>query len=118
ATGAGWLRGGGLGGAARGRAASGCRVMHDTFFARLERGGALPAFERMPYSPEPAIETLAGVRHLVLAGTRDPVAFFGYPDVPSRLAPAGCERVELARAEEDVAGPLAGGARARRGRPG
>jgi acetolactate synthase-1/2/3 large subunit len=42
----------------------------------------------------------------VIAGTRDPVSFFGYPGVPSRLAPNGCVRTELAREGEEVAGAL------------
>ncbi|HTY17192.1 MAG TPA: acetolactate synthase large subunit [Myxococcota bacterium] len=100
------LRDRGLVAAARVQSASGCRVLHDTFFARLERGGALPSFERLPYFPEPAIQTLADARQLVVAGTRDPVSFFGYPGVPSRLAPNGCVRTELARAGEDVVGAL------------
>jgi len=104
--GGGGLRERGLLAAARVRAASGCRVLHDTFVARLERGGALPAFERIPYFPEQAIQALAGARQLVIAGTRDPVSFFGYPGVPSRLAPADCRRVVLAEPSEDVAGAL------------
>jgi acetolactate synthase-1/2/3 large subunit len=100
------LRERGLVAAERVRAATGCHVLHDTFVARLERGAALPGFERLPYFPEQAIQRLTGARRLVLAGTRDPVSFFGYPDVPSRLAPADCERIELASVEEDVAGAL------------
>jgi len=100
------LRERGLAAAQRVRAATGCHVAHDTFVARLERGAALPSFERLPYFPEQAIQTLRGARRLVLAGTRDPVSFFGYADVPSRLAPSDCERLELAGPEQDVAGAL------------
>ncbi|MDJ0868773.1 MAG: acetolactate synthase large subunit, partial [Myxococcota bacterium] len=96
----------GLRAAARIAAATGCRVMHETFFARLERGGGLPAFERMPYFPERASEALCGVATLVLAGAREPVAFFGYPDLPSRLEPEGCRTLRLADAGDDVAGAL------------
>jgi len=100
------LRGAGLRAAARVRAASGARLMHDVFVARLERGADLPALERLPYFPEQAIASLANVRSLVLAGTREPVSFFGYPNVPSRLAPEACERIELAAPDEDVVGAL------------
>jgi acetolactate synthase-1/2/3 large subunit len=96
----------GLCAAARVRAASGCRVYHETFFARLARGGDLPAFERLPYFPEQAVQALIGARDLVLAGARDPVAFFGYPGGRSRLGPEGCARIELASASEDVSGAL------------
>jgi acetolactate synthase-1/2/3 large subunit len=100
------LRGAGLRAAARIRAATGARLLHDVFVARLERGADLPAVERLPYFPEQAIGALAELRSLVLAGTREPVSFFGYPGVPSRLAPEGCERVELAAPGEDVVAAL------------
>ena len=100
------LRGAGLRAAARVRAAASARLLHDVFVARLERGADLPAIERLPYFPEQAIASLAPLRALVLAGTREPVSFFGYPNVPSRLAPESCERIELAAPDEDVVGAL------------
>jgi acetolactate synthase-1/2/3 large subunit len=96
----------GLSAAARIAAVTGCRVLHETFFARLERGGGLPAFERLPYFPEQATETLAPVRQLVLAGARDPVAFFGYRGAKSRLASEEANVLELAAPEADVLGAL------------
>ena len=92
--------------AARVRAASNARLFHDVFVARLERGADLPAIERLPYFPEQAIAALAGLRTLVLVGTRDPVSFFGYPGVPSHLAPEGCERIVLAAPDEDAVAAL------------
>ena len=62
--------------------------------------------ERLPYFPDQAIETLSKFAWLVLAGTREPVAFFGYPGLPSFLIPEGCRPVLLARPEEDVAAAL------------
>ncbi len=100
------LRGTGLRAAARVAAASNARLLHDVFVARLERGADLPAIERLPYFPEQAIAALANVRTLLLVGTREPVSFFGYPNVPSRLAPEGCERIVLAAPEEDGVGAL------------
>ena len=100
------LRSGGLRAAARVRAACGARLLHDVFVARLERGAELPAIERLPYFPEQAIAALARLRSLVLVDARDPVSFFGYPNVPSRLAPDGCERIELAAPGEDAVGAL------------
>jgi acetolactate synthase-1/2/3 large subunit len=81
-------------------------VLHETFTARLERGGGLPSFERLPYFPEQAMEALATVRQLVLVGSRDPVAFFGYQTTPSRLAADGTQVFELAPPEADVLGAL------------
>lgn len=84
----------------------GCRVLQETFASRVEQGRGIPAIPTLPYFPEQAIEALSGVERLVLVGARDPVAFFGYPDVPSRLAPENCTRIELARTDEDCEGAL------------
>jgi acetolactate synthase-1/2/3 large subunit len=100
------LRSTALRAAARVRAASNARLIHDVFVARLERGADLPAIERLPYFPEQAIAALAKLRTLVLVGARDPVSFFGYPNVPSHLAPEGCERIVLAAPDEDAVGAL------------
>jgi len=96
----------GLGFAARVAAACGARLLCDTFPPRVERGAGRPAVERIGYFPEQGAQTLAGLDLLVLAGSRDPVTFFGYPDLPSRLAPDGCTSVVLAEPSEDVAGAL------------
>jgi len=96
----------GLRAAERIAAARGCRVLTETFFTRQERGGDLPAFARLPYFPELAREALSPCRHLVVAGTREPVGFFGYPDGGSRLAPDDARRLVLASPGDDVAGAL------------
>ncbi len=79
--------------------AHGVRVMVETFPARWERGGALPAFDRLPYFPEQATEALAPAPIVVLAGTRDPVAFFGYRGGRSEIVEAD-RLVSLAEPEE------------------
>lgn len=96
----------GLRAAARIGAACGARLLHDAFVARLERGAHLPELERIPYFPEQAAQALGGLRTLLLAGTRDPVAFFGYPDGRSRIAADDCERLVLAAPHEDVVSAL------------
>ncbi|MGC1677876.1 MAG: acetolactate synthase large subunit [Candidatus Binataceae bacterium] len=96
----------GLRAAARVSAASGCKLMTETFAARIERGGGIPSPERLPYFPEQAIKALTGNEFIVLAGAKDPVAFFGYQGIPSRLVPEGCALETLARPEEDIAGAL------------
>jgi len=105
------LRGGGLlepglRAAARVATACGARLLCDTFPARMERGAGRPAPERIGYFPDQGAQTLAGLDLLVLAGGAEPVTFFGYPGIPSRLAPAGCAVETLARPEQDVAGAL------------
>ena len=77
-------------------AATGATVWVDTFTAVLEQGLGLPRFEAIPYFPEQAIDALAGVRTLVCAGTRAPVAFFGYQSLGrSDLLDKACEVLEL-----------------------
>jgi acetolactate synthase-1/2/3 large subunit len=75
----------GLRAAARIAAATGCGVLVETFVSRQDRGRHLPDFPALPYFPEQARPALAPFRHVVLAGAREPVAFFGYPNQPSRF---------------------------------
>jgi acetolactate synthase-1/2/3 large subunit len=96
----------GLAAAGRIAGATGAKLFCETFPARVERGGAHPALERLPYFPEQALAALAGVRTLVLAGARSPVAFFGYPGQPSVLVPEGCTEILLASPGEDVGAAL------------
>jgi acetolactate synthase-1/2/3 large subunit len=80
--------------------------MVETFTARIERGAGIPSPARLPYFPEQAIEALKGTGAIVLAGAREPVAFFGYPRLPSKLAPEGCVVEVLGTGAEDVVGAL------------
>jgi acetolactate synthase-1/2/3 large subunit len=73
--------------AARIAAASKSRFYSETFPARAARGGGLPDIDRLPYFPEAAMKALDGADQVVLAGALVPVAYFGYPGLPSRLAP-------------------------------
>jgi len=100
------LRERGLRAAGRIAAATGCRLVAETFPARLERGAGLPAVERLPYFPEQVLETLGQARWLVRAGAPEPVGFFAYPGLPSRLVPDGCEAFALAAPREDVPAAL------------
>ncbi|WP_295696577.1 acetolactate synthase large subunit [Lapillicoccus sp.] len=92
----------GLLAAARVAAATGARLLCETFPARLPRGAGLPVVRPLAYPPEPALADLAGTRHLVLAGAREPVAFFAYPDLPGSFVPEGCEVQLLAEPGEDA----------------
>jgi acetolactate synthase I/II/III large subunit len=100
------LRERGIRAAARIAAKSGCRLISETFPARIERGAGYPALERLPYFPEQALEMLSGIETLVLAGAKSPVAFFGYPNMPSSLVPEKVKVVTLAQPTEDAAGAL------------
>ncbi|MEB4207690.1 acetolactate synthase large subunit [Mycobacterium sp. 94-17] len=81
----------GLAAATRIAAATGVRVLCETFPTRLERGAGVPAVDRLAYFAEAATAQLNGAKHLVLAGAKSPVSFFAYPGMPSDLVPAGCE---------------------------
>jgi acetolactate synthase I/II/III large subunit len=100
-------RGPALYAAARVAAATGARLLCETFPARLERGAGLPAVERLGYLPEGARAQLDGVRHLVLAGARSPVSFFAYPGQSGRLVPEGCQVHALAGGGEALGAALA-----------
>jgi acetolactate synthase-1/2/3 large subunit len=80
---------------------SGARLLIETFPARLERGAGLPAIDRLAYLAEHVEHQLAGVEHLILAGTRAPVSFFAYPGKPSDLVPDGCTVHVLANSSDD-----------------
>jgi len=84
---------------------SGARLLTETFPARWERGGDLPAPDRLPYLPEQASARVAEDADLILAGAGDPVSFFGYEGVPSRIAPE-IARTVLAEPGEDCVGAL------------
>jgi acetolactate synthase I/II/III large subunit len=104
--GAGALGERGVRAAGRIAAVSGCLLLGEAFPARMERGGDLPAVARLPYFPEDARAALAPAARLVLAGAPAPVTFFGYPGVPSDVAPADMPIVSLAQAADDVADAL------------
>ncbi len=77
------------------------RLFCDTINARLERGAGLTPVFSLPYFAEKTVEILTGLDHLVIVGTKPPVSFFAYPDLPNRLTPSGCEIHMLARPEQD-----------------
>jgi acetolactate synthase-1/2/3 large subunit len=96
----------GLKAAARVAEASGAAMMSQMSNARVERGAGLPAFGKLPYLPEQALEALAPYRRLILAGAKSPVAFFGWPGMPSSMVPEGCEVIMLADPDDDIVGAL------------
>jgi acetolactate synthase-1/2/3 large subunit len=96
----------GLKAAARLASATNCKLICETFPARLERGANLPPIERLPYFPEQAIATLANYQAIIIAGTKEPVSFFGYPGIPSYLISPKQHPFVLASPYEDAAAAL------------
>jgi acetolactate synthase-1/2/3 large subunit len=87
-------------------AATGARLIRDTFPARLERGGTRPRPEPLPYLTELAVEALAGLAHLILVGTQPPVGFFAYPGRPSVLSDPQTDVQALCVPDEDALAAL------------
>ena len=96
----------GLRAAGRVAHATGARLLAETFPTRVERGGDIPFAARLPYFPEEATAALAEGSVVLLAGAVEPVAFFGYPDLPSALVPAGMPVAALAGPADDAADAL------------
>jgi len=92
----------GLAAASRISAATGARLLAETFPARMQSGAGIPAVNRLAYLAERAEAQLTGLDHLILAGAQAPVSFFGYPGRPSDLVPAGCTVTVLAEADQDA----------------
>lgn len=57
----------------------------ETFPSRSERGQGLPAYDRLPYFPEPARAVLDPADLVVLVGAPVPITYFGYVGHPSQL---------------------------------
>ncbi len=82
-------------------AATGARLLCDTFAPRLQRGAGRVAIERIPYFAEQIVEFLAGTEQLILVGSKPPVSFFAYPGKPSWCTPEDAAIIHLAHAHED-----------------
>jgi acetolactate synthase-1/2/3 large subunit len=97
----------GLAAAHRIAAMTHARLIAPTFNRLIQRGRGRYPIAILPYVIDHAVAALAGIRHLVLVGSQEPVGFFGYPDKPSLIRPNGAIVHVLARPEEDTAGALA-----------
>jgi acetolactate synthase-1/2/3 large subunit len=85
---------------------TGARLMAQGSNARMERGAGRVPLDRVPYPVDAALAQLKGVKRLVLAGAVPPVAFFGYPNKPSKLTEPDCEILTLATPGDDIVGAL------------
>ncbi|RVU16587.1 acetolactate synthase large subunit [Methylobacterium oryzihabitans] len=80
---------------------TGAKLLAMTSNARIDRGAGTVPIERLPYPVDPARETLAEFRHVILVGATLPVAFFAYPGKPSALAAPTADVFALATPEQD-----------------
>ena len=65
--------------------ATGATLMCENAFARIDRGGDLPAVHRLAYFPNDAQKELRKFSSIIFIGARVPVAMFGYDDMISEL---------------------------------
>jgi len=87
--------------------ATGAKLLAPSFNRLIQRGRGRHPIALLPYPVDHAVAALAGIRHLILVGSQEPIAFFAYPDQPSLMRPNGSIVQMLARPGEDVAGALA-----------
>ena len=88
-------------------ATTGAKVLAEVFPTRVRRGAGVAPVERLGYLAEFASAQLAGLRHLVLVGSRSPVSFFAYPGKASELVPDGCEVHVLTEVAESAVAAIA-----------
>ncbi|HQT63050.1 MAG TPA: acetolactate synthase large subunit [Acidocella sp.] len=87
--------------------ATGAKMLGPVSPARVARGRGRVPLMRIPYPIDMALESLKGIKNLILVGTTEPVAFFAYPGKPGYLYPEDCTVHVLARPDEDGPGALA-----------
>jgi len=87
--------------AGRVAAATGARLGSQFFTARIERGAGRTPIERIPYAVPQAMAFLDGFKHIITVETREPVAFFAYPDRPSLMKREGTIVHPLVEEHED-----------------
>lgn len=90
--------------AGRVAAATGARLLMETYPAIASLGGDLPRLERLAYFPEDIVRQIAGAE-VILAGARPPVSYFGYEGRPSEPVPADCQTL-LASPDDDAVDAL------------
>ncbi|MFY0676747.1 MAG: acetolactate synthase large subunit [Neptuniibacter sp.] len=84
---------------------SNVKMFAETFPRVSHRGGGLPDLDRLPYFPEVAIKVLDEYDEVVCAGVPEPISYFGYEGLPSRLAEQD-RLVMLAEVGHDVVGAM------------
>ena len=84
-----------------------CKLLTEWSNARLDRGAGRIEINRIPYVVEKAVKTLQEFKHIILVGSREPVAFFAYPDKPGKLASPKCEFITISNFEQNADAALA-----------
>lgn len=93
--------------ASRIAAATGAGLMAEFGVASVARGQGRAPLKRVPYTREEAHSALGRFKHIILVNAKPPVAFFGYPGVPSTLYDSNTEFHVLSRPDQDPEEALA-----------
>jgi acetolactate synthase-1/2/3 large subunit len=96
----------GLEAAGRIAAATGCDLIAPTHCGRIERGVGRVDITRIPYPVDLALARLKDYDAVVIAGAREPVAFFAYPGKPSKMLPPKAGVFQLSSRAENVVDAL------------
>ncbi|MFQ5347858.1 MAG: acetolactate synthase large subunit [Rhodothalassiaceae bacterium] len=96
----------GLKAAGRITAATGARLVMETFPARVARGAGRVSAVRLNYFAEGAAGDLRGADLMLLAGARAPISFFAYPGKPASFVPDGAKLHEFGTVADDLAPAL------------
>ncbi len=87
-------------------AKTGCGILTEGANTRLERGAGRVQVLRIPYVVEQALAVMKKAGDVVLVGSKEPVAFFAYPNKPSLLMAEGARSTKLAGLEDDIEAAL------------
>ncbi len=88
-------------------AQTGVGLMSNRPTARRQMGAGYPIIDSLAYPVPMSLAQLEKYKQIILIGTAQPVAFFAYPNSPSRLAPKAAVLHTLATPEQDLEGALA-----------
>jgi acetolactate synthase-1/2/3 large subunit len=91
-----------LNAAARIRKKLGCDLLAPTLPGYMECGPGLPIVGRIPYFPEQAVDMISHYDVVLFAGAPEPVTFFGYPGVRSRILADEQQRIILCTDRQNV----------------
>jgi acetolactate synthase-1/2/3 large subunit len=100
------LYGKGLAVAGRIATATNAKLLAPYPVTRLERGGGIPAVDRIQYVREMAVDQLKEFRQIILVGSRAPIGYFAQPGKDSVFTSPECEIYPLANPGEDYVGAL------------
>ncbi len=88
--------------------ATGAKLRAPTHVPRMARGRGRVPVERVPYVVDTALKAMAGLKHVILVGAKQPMGFFAYPGKPSLMVPQDCAMTVLAQPGQDAVAALQG----------